>query len=196
MKSSGRTGRNLLHFQRIEHLRKLMTGAQYEGTVKSLQAHLEDRLARIQKQTLGQLAGQFVDDVLADAGERDAPENISEGWVRFGFTIRTDSAFVEQHTAEMKAIVDARNDLIHHFLSRFSPESDESTRAALACLDEQYANAQPMLDRLQDFAASLQKAAVDIERGPPRGQICLRFTRKQITWRERVREARSLPRET
>ncbi len=128
-----RIGRNLLLFQHIEHLLKqLMASARLEGTVKSMQANFEERQAKIHKQTLGQLAGQFVDDVLADAGERDAPENVDEAWFSFGFTIQTDSAFVEQHTAEMKAVVDARNDLIHHFLPRWSPASEDSSRACAA----------------------------------------------------------------
>ena len=155
-----RIGRNLLLFQHIEHLLKqLMTSARLEGTVHSMQANFEERRARIHKQTLGQLAGQFVDDVLADAGEREAPENVDEAWFSFGFTIQKDSAFVEQHTAEMKAVVDARNDLIHHFLPRWSPASEDSTRAALAYLDEQRAQALPMRDRLQGFVNSLQEAA-------------------------------------
>lgn len=155
-----RIGRNLLLFQHIEHLLKqLMTSARLEGTVHSMQANFDERRARIHKQTLGQLAGQFVDDVLADAGEREAPENVDEAWFSFSFTIQTDSAFVEQHAAEMKAVVDARNDLIHHFLPRWSPASEVSTRAALAYLDEQRAQALPMRDRLQGFANSLQEAA-------------------------------------
>jgi hypothetical protein len=155
-----RIGRNLLLFQHIEHLLKqLMAGARLEGTVKSMQANFEERRAKIHKQTLGQLAGQFVDDVLADAGERDAPENVDEAWFSFGFTIQTDSAFVEQHTAEMKAVVDARNDLIHHFLPRWSPASEDSTRAALDYLDQQRAQALPMRDRLQGFVKSFQEAA-------------------------------------
>jgi len=154
-----RIGRNLLLFQHIEHLLKqLMTGARFEGTIQSLQPNLEERRARIHKQTLGQLAGQFVDDVLSDAGERDAPESLSEAWFSFGFTIQTDSAFVEQHTAEMKSVVDARNDLIHHFLPRWLPTSEDSTRAALDYLDEQRAKALPMRDRLQGFAKSIQEA--------------------------------------
>jgi hypothetical protein len=155
-----RIGRNLLLFQHIEHLLKqLMAGARLEGTVKSMQANFEERRAKIHKQTLGQLAGQFVDDVLADAGGRDAPENVDEAWFSFGFTIQTDSIFVEQHTAEMKAVVDARNDLIHHFLPRWSPASEDSTRAALDYLDQQRAQALPMRDRLQGFVNSLQEAA-------------------------------------
>lgn len=155
-----RIGRNLLLFQHIEHLLKqLMASARLEGSVHSMQANFDQRRARIHKQTLGQLAGQFVDDVLADAGEREAPENVDQVWFSFGFTIQADSAFVEQHTAEMKALVDARNDLIHHFLPRWSPASEESTHAALAYLDEQRAQALPMRDRLQGFVNSLHEAA-------------------------------------
>jgi hypothetical protein len=155
-----RIGRNLLLFQHVEHLLKhLMAASRFEGTAASMQANLEQRRSKIHKQTLGQLAGQFVDDVLADAGERDAPENLEEAWFSFGFTIQTDSAFVEQHMAEMKAVVDARNDLIHHYLPRWSPASGDSNEAALAYLDEQRAKALPMRDRLQDFVKSLQDAA-------------------------------------
>jgi hypothetical protein len=155
-----RIGRNLLLFQHIEHLLKHLTShARFEGTIASAQSNHEERRARIHKQTLGQVAGQFVDDVLADAGEQNSPENVNEAWVSFGFTIEADSAFVEQHTAEMKAVVDARNDLIHHFLPRWSPASEESTRAALAYLDEQRATALPMRDRLLAFSRTLQEAA-------------------------------------
>jgi len=154
-----RIGRNLLLFQNIEHLLKqLMASSRLEGTVHSMQANFDERRTRIHRQTLGQLAGQFADDVLADAGEREAPENIDEAWFSFGFTIQADSAFVEQHTAEMKAIVDARNDLIHHFLPRWSPASEDSTREALAYLDAQRAQALPMRDRLRGFVTSLQEA--------------------------------------
>lgn len=152
--------RNLLLFQHIEHLLKHMTSnAHFAGTLASAQTNYEERRAKIHKQTLGQVAGQFVDDVLADAGERDAPQNLDEAWIEFRFTIQTDSAFVEQHTAEMKAVVDSRNDLIHHFLPRWSHASDESTRAALAYLDEQRASVLPMRDRLLAFANTFRDAA-------------------------------------
>jgi hypothetical protein len=155
-----RIGRNLLLFQQIEHLLKhLMGSSRVEGTLASMQANLEERQSRFHKQTLGQLAGQFVDELLADAGEREGPEDLKEAWFSFGFTIQTDSAFVEQHTAEMKGVVDARNDLIHHFLPRWSPASNESTEAALAYLDEQRAKALPMRDRLQGYVNALHDAA-------------------------------------
>lgn len=157
-----RIGRNLLLFQSIEHLLKqLMASAPLEGTVHSMQANFDARQARIRKQTLGQVAGQFAADVLADAdaSEREAPEKIDEACVAFGFKIEADSAFVEQHTAEMKAIVDARNDLIHHFLPRWAPASEDSTREALTYLDAQRAQALPMRDRLRGSADAAKSHA-------------------------------------
>lgn len=154
-----RIGRNLVLFQNIEHLLKhLMSNALVEGTITSFQAQQDARRAKIHKQTLGQLAGQFVDDVLADAGDREAPDSAKDAWFSFSFTIQADSAFVEQHTSEMKEVVNARNDLIHHFLPRWSPTSADSTLAALAYLDRQHAIALPMLERLKGFAKSLQEA--------------------------------------
>lgn len=155
-----RIGWNLLLFQHIEHLLKhLMSLARFEGTAASAQANRAERSAKIHKQTLGQLVGQFGNDVLANGEERDAPENLSGAWFSSRFNMQGDSAFVQQHTAEMKAIVDARNDLIHHFLPRWSPTSEESTRLALTYLDAQRAKALPMRDRLQALAKALQAAA-------------------------------------
>lgn len=155
-----RIGRNLLLFQHIEHLLKaLMSNSRLEGTLSSAQASHEERRLRIHKQTLGQLAGQFTEDILADAGERAGPEGINEAWFSFRFTIEADSVFVEQHRSEMKAVVDARNDLIHHFLPRWSPASEDSTRAALVYLDAQRAQALLIRDRLQGFANTFAEAA-------------------------------------
>lgn len=155
-----RIGRNLLLFQHIEHLLKyLMSNARIEGSASSVQTLHAQRRARIHTQTMGQLAGRFVDDVLADAGDRDAQAALTEDWVSFGFTIQSDSTYVAQHSAEMKAVVDARNDLIHHFLPRWSPVSAESTREALAYLDTQRALALLMRDRLQSFAKTVDAAA-------------------------------------
>lgn len=47
-----RIGRNLLLFQHIEHLLKqLMAAARFEGTATTLQANLDERRAKIHRQT-------------------------------------------------------------------------------------------------------------------------------------------------
>ena len=98
-----RIGRNLLLFQHIEHLLKqLMTNARLEGTVHSMQANLDERRARIHKQTLGQLAGQFVDDVLADAGTIGGAYATSFG-VDEQTTVQRLLRFIDAERGEMQA---------------------------------------------------------------------------------------------
>jgi len=152
-------GRNLLLFQHIEHLLKvMMSSSRWQGPASELQAIHERRAVTVQKQTLGQLAGKFAEDVLADAGDTRELHAADEAWISFGFTISADSNFVEQHQVEMEAVIDARNDLIHHFLPRWNPASDESTRAVNDYLDAQRAKALPMRDRMLSFARSMQDA--------------------------------------
>lgn len=152
-------GRNLLLFQHIEQLLKaMMSGSRLQGPASELQAIHARRAVAVQKQTLGQLAGRFTEDVLADAGETQEPNAADEAWISVGFTISADSTFVEQHQVEMEAVVSARNDLIHHFLPRWNPASEVSTLAANDYLDAQRANALPMRDRMLSFARSMQVA--------------------------------------
>lgn len=155
-----RIGRNLLLYQQIEHLLRFLIGsARVDGPVGSFQARSAKRRAGVHKQTLGQVADRFVDEVLADAGDHEAPEHLEDAWLSFSFSIDADDAFVEQHEADMTAIVAERNDLVHHFLPRWTPASEESTQSALTFLDEQRANALPMRDRLSAYAKSLREAA-------------------------------------
>ena len=56
-------------------------------------------------------------------------------------------------------LVNARNDLIHHFLLRWSSACRDSSEAALAYLDEQRTEALPIRARLQGFVNTLQDAA-------------------------------------
>jgi hypothetical protein len=152
-------GSNLLLFQHIEQLLKvMMNNSRLQGPASQLQATHARRAVAVQKQTLGQLAGKFAEDVLADAGEFREPNAVDEIWISFGFTISADSAFVEQHQVEMEAVVKGRNDLIHHFLPRWNPASEESTRAANDYLDTQRSKALPMRDRMLSFVRSMQDA--------------------------------------
>ena len=154
-----RVGRNLLLFQQIELLLKQLTSnARIEGTATSAQVNHELRRARVFKQTLGQIAGQFADDVLADADDCNPSENLSEVRISTRLTVEIDTAFAELHVAEMEAIVSARNDLVHHFLLQWSPSSEESTRSALEYLHEQWVKARPMRDRLVALVKAFEEA--------------------------------------
>lgn len=153
-----RVGRNLLLFQQIENaLKVLLANAQFQGYANELDQVRDTRATRQLSQTLGQLVGQFTEEVLTDGEVRSqAPAEPRGAWVSFSFQLEADVAFYEQQQSELKVIVDHRNDLVHHFLVRWKPSVAGSTESALDYLDRQRQAALPMRDRLLTVVKDLQ----------------------------------------
>lgn len=98
----------------------------------------ERQAAKIHKLTMGELVGKFSDDVLGGSGAAGEPSvEIDEAWYSFRFKVSADSAFMDQQNTAMANVVNERNELIHHFLAKWNPASQESTLAIIARLDAQ-----------------------------------------------------------
>lgn len=152
-------GRNLLLFQQIEGMLKfLLANGQIRGPVSALPVLHEQRAASIQKQTMGQLAGKFVDDFMSDAGEdAEAPELLEEAWFSFTFKTQGDNAYYEQQKSDFAAMVAKRNELIHHFLPMWNTQSLESTLAAEQHLNRQREKVLPMFEYLKSVVTSMRE---------------------------------------
>lgn len=151
-----RIGRNVVNFQQVEHLLKyLNTYSAFRGPASELSARFEKHAATVQKKTMGELAGKLVDNVLRLPPEDETPDVIDEIWMGFRFSIQTDAEFVDRHDQEMRALVDARNDLIHHFLPQWHSAVAGDIDNALAYLDAQRDDTMRMMDRLQGWARSV-----------------------------------------
>lgn len=151
-----RVGRNVVTFQQIEHLLKFLTAhSAAMSPMSELSVRLEQQVAAVQGKTMGILAGKLVNDVLQPQTDHQAPEEIDEVWLGFRFSIEADAEFVDRHDQEMRALVDARNDLIHHFLPRWTSAVGGDTESALNYLDAQRAEAGRMMERLQGWARSI-----------------------------------------
>jgi hypothetical protein len=152
-----RIGRNVVIFQQVEHLLKFLNAhSQVIGPASQLSARVEKQVAAVHKNTMGELAGKLASSVLQQPPENELPEDIDEVWFGFRFTVGADAEFVDRHDQEMRALVDARNDLIHHFLPRWQSAVRGDIDSALTYLDAQRADAVRMLGRLQDWASSLE----------------------------------------
>lgn len=150
-------GRNVLLFQKIEGLLKfLATNQRVEGPVAGISEHQRKRSEKIQIQSMGQLVGTFTDDILADAGEISTEaEKINQPWMSLRFQLNDESGSNESLKTELGRMVKARNDLVHHFLPRWQPDSQEHLIAAITSLDQDHENAFQLLGRLQSIAASM-----------------------------------------
>jgi len=152
-----RIGRNVVNFQQVEYLLKyLNTHSAFRGPASEFSARFEKHAATVQKKTMGELAGRLVDNVLRLPSEDDPPVEIDEVWLGFRFSIETDAEFVDRHDLEMRALVDARNDLIHHFLPRWQSAVGGDADSALAYLDAQREETMRLKERLEGWARSVE----------------------------------------
>lgn len=154
-----RVGRNLVIFQQVEHaLNFLTTHARFHAPASQFAERFAKHAESIGKKSMGDLAGKLTGTVLVQ-DERDAtPDTIDEAWFGFRFTIETDAESVARHEAELKELVDRRNELVHHFLPRWQAAVGGDAETALAWLDAQREAAVGMLDRLQGWARTVETA--------------------------------------
>lgn len=155
-----RVGRNLLIFQQIEGLLKfLLANHQGDGTPDNFLARQQALAEKLKTKTMGGLTKQYADRVLSAADEPGPdPEETTEGWISSRFTVTGSSDSHESQRANMQMMVDERNDLVHHFLPRWRPDSTDRMTKALAYLDEQRGRVVPMFEHLKSVSQSMQKA--------------------------------------
>jgi hypothetical protein len=154
-----RVGRNLVIFQQVEHVLKfLTTHARFHAPASQFAEHFAKHTESIRKKSMGDLAGKLTDTVLTQDERDTTPDTIDEAWFGFRFTIETDAESVVRHEAELKELVDRRNELVHHFLPRWQAAVGGDAEAALTWLDEQREVAVGMLDRLQGWARTMETA--------------------------------------
>ncbi len=155
-------GRNMMGLQQIEALLKtlLIHSNVRAGPAEVLQQQQARRNEAIAKQTLGTLVKQFTSEVLApedviasdSAGEGMAP------YFTFSYSIQTDEATITQRTAALKLLVDERNELIHHFLPKWTRGSLESTHAVNLHLDQQHARVRAEFEILRAYLEGLRRS--------------------------------------
>jgi hypothetical protein len=111
---------------------------------------------------MGWLIDKLEEDVLSDAGvtDDDPEEGVSIGLhetkVSFTHRISADKGFLARQAANLDAVLAARNELTHHFLPRWDPGSQQSTRAAIEYLDAHLEEALPVRAQLRAFVVSMR----------------------------------------
>jgi len=144
-----RVGRNLLVFQQIERLLKfLLSNHNSGGTPADFKERQRKHADTINKTMLGHLVDRYGTEVLQDAGVEVPEEESPADWVTFSFRISADAKFVEAMRQDLKLMTDQRNELVHGFLPRWQPGSQEKLEETLAYLDVQRDKVRPMHEHL------------------------------------------------
>ncbi|MFT7773392.1 hypothetical protein [Roseateles sp.] len=154
-----RIGRNLVIYQQVEQVLKvLMTHARFHAPVSKFAERFDRHAALIDRRSMGDLAGRLVDEVLQPASDETAPDAIEEAWFGFRFSVETDAQTAARHAAELKELVDRRNELVHHFLPRWQAAVAGDAELATTWLDVQREAAVAMLERLRGWAKTMETA--------------------------------------
>ena len=158
-------GRNVVLFQELENILKFLASAQHPSLpLSEAKRTREMRAAAIQVKTLGQVAGQVVEELFVTSDtESSAPEVITEPWLAFSFRVDGDPADIEERRRTLKSLIEERNDLVHHVLSRWDPRDVESCRALSAELDEQRRSIIAEIERYSAFANTLKEGARELQ---------------------------------
>jgi hypothetical protein len=156
-----RVGRNLLLYQRIENaLKQMLLVSSSEGSPTDHEQRSAARFAKVMRLNMGDAVGAVFDQVLT-AEPRDQPvkHDPNEIWVRMSITIeppREQPGLFEALRERCKAVVDQRNDLVHHFLRQARFEAAGEVAAVVETLDKQHAAALARRRELLGYLESLK----------------------------------------
>lgn len=152
-------GRNVLLFQELEHLLKyLVANSSISSYVSELVSQEENRRTSINKQTMGQLIGQYIEISNPETREvLEEPKNLKEEqfiWFKYG---SGDSTGYDTKKKALAKLVNDRNELIHHLLPQLNQDSLESCLQIEKKLDEQRDNIVREIDNVKRKIDGLHK---------------------------------------
>ncbi|WP_454737172.1 hypothetical protein [Cupriavidus necator] len=161
-------GRNLLLNQQVEHLLKAILGlAKIEGTPADAAKRLEARTESLAVTSMGGLQRRFRSEVLSrtdDQPENQEPTDLSQPWFSTTIRFELEPSDREALEADLESLTAERNELAHHFLPRWQPDSPSLMAETCANLDRQQTKILAMHQRLKAMHGSMAetlKAAAD-----------------------------------
>ncbi len=153
-------GRNLLIFQQIEGLLKMILGnSRVQGYARELAVSREQRINEMQKDMLGQLIQRYFDEIFSESGEEpQGSRHLAEPWLSCSIKITVDATFAEAQLKAFEMMREERNRLVHHFLPYWQPDPPENLIFASDYLDEQREKILPVWEHLKSVAETMQHA--------------------------------------
>jgi hypothetical protein len=150
-------GRNILLFQKLEYLFKyIVANGQFSGYSSEIESVVTSKRASVNKQTMGQLVGQFVESNNPERNDlSNHPSVLKEAYYSFDFQIETDESYYKHQKESLSKLVLERNNLVHHLLAEFDSTSLDSCKKTERSLDEQAEKVRAELNSVQSTAKAL-----------------------------------------
>ncbi|RYH65975.1 MAG: hypothetical protein EON54_05315 [Alcaligenaceae bacterium] len=157
-------GRCLIRIQQYEQaLKAMLAHHEFAGTVETLQAQPALRAEKLSGQTLGNLVKQMFESFVVPEGfERDLLPDDKTPTDRISFAHSFRLTMLPEDWARTKAaiedLVSTRNELVHHFLSRFNLWEEKGCVDAMAHLQELYIRVDAHYQELRAWMVGIENA--------------------------------------
>jgi hypothetical protein len=161
-------GQCLLKLQEYEALlKRVLAKSAVSGPPEDVPTALVKKSSSLQKAMLGELVGKLTDDFLSpdDVGEdvvENCPQNGNIAWVK----TRTQVVFSEERyivvKAGLKELVSLRNELVHHFISKFDLETTAGCIEAEIFVERSFMQIEENLKLLQAWYNLMVQAQVTL----------------------------------
>lgn len=168
-------GRNVVLYQQFEVMIKLLvTHGKFSGYVCDLDVIKEKHKAKVMKQTLGQVANQFLENTHGEYLEVD--KELSElkekvMHMSFSFQIQADEGYYLRTKENLANIVKERNELIHNLPLNFNLNSIDGLREAERYLDSQRENLLPEHGKVKQYLKTLDEARKELAKYIASGEL-------------------------
>jgi hypothetical protein len=152
-------GRNIVNLQKMERaLKLLVVGSDVKDYISELKGVYQNRLAYVERLSMGRLADNIIDILYSAADSHaDAPDELKEAWVAFGFRIEGGMDRKKATKKALSLVVKERNRLVHKMLGEFDSASVESCRALIDLLDQQQERIDPHFERIMGWLRTLHE---------------------------------------
>jgi hypothetical protein len=132
------TGRNVVNFQRLEHiLKQLALFAPICATPSRLQSEVEKRRARIKRLTLGEAVRKWIESEFHTTEPKQVLGLDEQVIISFGFDLPTTPEYFDQLSSELESLAQERNRLIHQDLTQLNFEDEAECNALSIQLNTQ-----------------------------------------------------------
>ena len=161
-----KVGRNVVLFQQFEVMLKLLvTHGNISGYTCDLERIKEKQKTKVMKQTLGQVAGQFLENTHGEYQEddQDLPDLKEKGGhISFSFRIQSDEQQYLKTKENLARITQERNDLVHHLPINFNLNTIEGLEETEQYLDAQRESLLPELNNVKQYLKALDEGRKEL----------------------------------
>lgn len=154
-----KTGRNLLLFQKAEHLLKLLS-CHGRFTLRFGDDHQEaftKHITRIANETLGQVSNTVIGTIFRASAEEDLLADPSDAGSGISFYSVVGEPAAERYRQLLSDLVRERNRFVHRLYSKIQLADSKSHESICLHLDEQHERFAPLISELEQLQQIIVK---------------------------------------